>query len=72
MGCIRALPKPLAPQPSPVLANSKLTMGVSLLVADMTQVYNGLLLGREEWIWHSQALKAFSQPPEERCPNGLS
>ena len=47
-------------------------MAVSLLVADMTQVYNGLLLGREKRIWHSQGLKVFSQPPEGRCPTGLS
>ena len=47
-------------------------MGVSLLVADMTRVYNGFLLGHEEWIWHSQGLKVFSQPPEGRCPTGLS
>ena len=47
-------------------------MGVSLLVADMTRVYNGSLLGHEEWIWHSHGLHIFSQPPEERCPTGLS
>ena len=47
-------------------------MGVSLLVADMTRVYNGFLLGREEWIWQSQGPKAFSQPPGEGGPTGRS